>query len=96
MERARRGCVIRDDRGSRYRRPQSADAEASAPFVLLPDDDAALRDGEAIERAVRLLEADPRLAAVGFAQCDRAGVRWDERMQPAQCPAACLVPSFIG
>jgi GT2 family glycosyltransferase len=89
--------VTRDDRGPGYIAGRNRlMREASAPFVLLLDDDAALRDGEAIERAVRLLEADPRLAAVGFAQCDRAGVRWDERMQPAQCPAACLVPSFIG
>ena len=51
---------------------------------------------EAIERAVRLLEADPRLAAVAFAQCDRAGSRWDDGMQPARSAVACLVPSFIG
>jgi GT2 family glycosyltransferase len=70
--------------------------EAAAPIVLLLDDDAALLGGEAIERAVRLLETDPRLAAVAFAQCDRAGIRWDEGMQPARSAVACLVPSFIG
>ena len=36
------------------------------------------------------------LAAVAFAQCDRAGARWDEGMQPARSRVACLVPSFIG
>ena len=89
--------VIRDDRAPGYIAGRNRlMREASAPLVLLLDDDAALRGGEAIERAVRLLEADPRLAAIAFAQCDRAGARWDERMQPAQSPVTCLVPSFIG
>jgi GT2 family glycosyltransferase len=89
--------VLRDDPGPGYITGRNRLVrEAAAPFVLLLDDDAALRGGEAIERAVRLLEADPRLAAVAFAQCDRAGTRWDEGMQPARSGVACLVPSFIG
>ena len=99
-----RGCslptevrVLRDDRGSGYITGRNRLVrEAVAPNVLLLDDDAALLGGQAVERAVRLLEADPRLAAVAFAQCDRAGSRWDDGMQPARSAVACLVPSFIG
>jgi GT2 family glycosyltransferase len=60
------------------------------------DDDAALFCGDAIERAVQVIETDPRAGAIAFAQCDRGGVRWDERMQPARAREACYVPAFIG
>ena len=50
---------------------------------------------EAVENALDVLDTDPRVAAVGFAQSDRHGTRWDDGMRRAQ-PDACHVPSFIG
>lgn len=89
--------VVRDTRGPGYIAGRNILVrEASAPLVLLMDDDAALLGAEAIERAVRLVEADPQLGAVAFAQCDRGGVRWDDAMQPARARTPAYVPSFIG
>lgn len=70
--------------------------EAGRPFVLLMDDDAALVDGNAIERAIAALERDPALGAIAFAQAEVDGRPWDERMQPGRGEAAVCVPSFIG
>lgn len=70
--------------------------EAAAPAVLLMDDDAAVLDGATIERALQVLEADATLGAIAFAQCDAAGKRWDEGMQPARSQVACRIPAFIG
>ncbi len=70
--------------------------EAAAAAVLLLDDDAGLIDGRSIEQALRLLENDPRVAAVAFAQSDRHGTRWDDSMQPSRSHDACYVPAFIG
>jgi GT2 family glycosyltransferase len=39
---------------------------ASAPYVLLLDDDAALIDGEGVRRALDLLGRDSRIGAIGF------------------------------
>ena len=41
---------------------------AAAPYVLLLDDDAALVDGDGVERALNMLERDARIGAVGFPQ----------------------------
>ena len=90
--------VIRDDRAPGYIAGRNRlMREASAPLVLLLDDDAALREGEAIERAVRLLDADPRLAAVAFAQCDREGARWDATIaaRTAAEPSARIMNSSL-
>lgn len=70
--------------------------EATAPVVFLMDDDAAFLNAEAIERAMRLLDADRQIGAIAFAQCDLTGARWDERMQPGRSPVACYVAAFIG
>jgi GT2 family glycosyltransferase len=70
--------------------------EASASAVLLMDDDAAILESEAIERALRLLDDDRQLGAIAFAQCDLTGARWDDRMQPDQSRVACYVAAFIG
>jgi len=43
-------------------------ASAVAPYVLLLDDDAALIEGDGVERALDLLERDARIGAVGFPQ----------------------------
>jgi GT2 family glycosyltransferase len=89
--------VLRDDRapGNIVGRNRLV-REAVGPLVLLLDDDAALLCSEAIERAVRVLDADPRLGAIAFAQCDRTGVPWDDAMQPARARTPCYVPAFIG
>jgi GT2 family glycosyltransferase len=41
---------------------------AASPYVLLLDDDAALVQGEGVERALDLLDRDARVGAVGFPQ----------------------------
>jgi GT2 family glycosyltransferase len=70
--------------------------EASRPFVLLMDDDAALIDEAAIEHGIAALERDPQLGAIAFAQAEVDGRPWDERMQPGRGGVAACVPSFIG
>jgi GT2 family glycosyltransferase len=70
--------------------------EASAPAVLLMDDDAALRDAGAIEAALRVLDDDRQVGVIAFAQCDLAGTKWDEAMQPARSAVPCYVAAFIG
>jgi len=92
-----RARVLRDDRAPGYIAGRNRLVrEAAAPAVLLLDDDAALLDGEAVERALGLLDRDPRVAAVAFAQSDRNGTPWDEAMQPSRGRAASYVPAFIG
>lgn len=89
--------VLRDGRAPGYIAGRNRLVrEASAPLVLLMDDDAALIGGEAVGSGVEVLRGDARVAAVAFAQCDRQGARWDDAMQPAPGRAACYVPSFIG
>jgi GT2 family glycosyltransferase len=89
--------VIRDDSApgvivGRNRLVEAATSDA----VFLMDDDAALFDNDAIERALRVLASDDGIAAVAFAQANRLGEPWDERMQPALGREACYVPAFIG
>lgn len=89
--------VLRDDRAPGYIAGRNRLVrEASAPTVLLMDDDAALLTGEAVEGAARVLDFDRRLGAIAFAQCDRSGARWDDGMQPGRHRVPCHVPSFIG
>jgi GT2 family glycosyltransferase len=70
--------------------------EAAAPLVLLLDDDTRILSLSAITRAMALLDADPRVAAVAFAQAEIDGRPWPARMQPVPANYACIVPSFIG
>jgi GT2 family glycosyltransferase len=70
--------------------------EARTPWVLNLDDDAFIVTREAVEMAVRVLEADPAVAAVAFAQCDAAGVPYAPAAQPAPVSYACYTPTFIG
>lgn len=70
--------------------------EASASLVLLLDDDAALLDGDSVERALAILESDTQVAAIAFAQANADGTRWPETMQPGQGQSARYVPAFIG
>lgn len=71
-------------------------AEASADAVLLLDDDAALLDADAVERGLSILDRDPVVAAVGFAQADADGTPWPESMQAARGRGPRYVTAFIG
>jgi GT2 family glycosyltransferase len=70
--------------------------EARGRAVLLLDDDAALIEGRCIDQALEVLERDPHVAAIAFAQADEEGASWPERMQPASCTSSSSVPAFIG
>jgi GT2 family glycosyltransferase len=43
-----------------------------------------------------VLNGDPRVAAVAFAQAEADGQPWPARMQPSPATVPCLVASFIG
>jgi GT2 family glycosyltransferase len=89
--------VIRDDRAPGYIAGRNRLVrDAKAPAVLLMDDDAAVLDNGAIDRALALMEADARVAAIAFAQADRHGRAWDAAMQAGRSRESCYVPSFIG
>jgi GT2 family glycosyltransferase len=70
--------------------------EAGTPWILYLDDDAAVVDPDAIRRALRVLEADPRLAAIALAQGDAEGKPWPPHTQPAPVDFACYVATFTG
>jgi GT2 family glycosyltransferase/glycosyltransferase involved in cell wall biosynthesis len=69
---------------------------ASAPFVLLLDDDTRILNRESILAALDVMRADASIAAVGFAQAEADGRPWPAAMQPAAAHYPCFVPSFIG
>lgn len=69
---------------------------ARSPYVLLLDDDASLISVEAVRDAMRVLETDPSVAAVAFAQAERDGRPWPEKMQPSPATKPVFVPTFIG
>jgi GT2 family glycosyltransferase len=70
--------------------------EAAAPLVLLLDDDTRMLSATAVVNAMRLADADPRVAAVAFAQAETDGRPWPAAMQPSRADYTCVVPSFIG
>jgi GT2 family glycosyltransferase len=70
--------------------------EASAPAVLLVDDDARILTLESIEQALAILSADPRVAAVAFAQAEADGRPWPTGMQPSPATVPSIIASFIG
>jgi GT2 family glycosyltransferase len=70
--------------------------EASAPAVLLLDDDTRVFSRESVEQALAVFDADPRVAAIAFAQTEADGSPWPASMQPSPVAYACIVPSFIG
>jgi GT2 family glycosyltransferase len=93
----RNAQVIRDERGpglivGRNVLVRMLDADA----VLLLDDDAALLDATAVERALDTLRHDPQVIAVAFAQADGNGVRCPVTLQPAASATTSYVASFIG
>ena len=89
--------VIRDDDGVGYIAGRNRlVAEARTPYVLLLDDDAAVLAGDAIERACAVLDADPRVGGVAFAQAEADGRPWPRDMQAGRSDGPAVVPSFIG
>jgi len=89
--------VIRDDRSPGYIAGRNRLVrEASAPRVLLLDDDAALLTNDAVDRALTVMERDTQTAAVAFAQATRDGRAWDAAMQPSRSLETCVIPSYIG
>ena len=70
--------------------------EATGAFVLLLDDDTRLLSAESVEAAIGVLRADPRVAAVAFAQAEADGRPWPAHMQPSVARVPAVVPSFIG
>ena len=69
---------------------------AGTPYLLNLDDDAFLVTGDAVARAVALMDGDEGIAAVAFAQADEHATRRQVSQQPAAGDAACYVPSFVG
>jgi len=89
--------VIRDDRGVGYIAGRNRlVAEARTPYVLLLDDDAVVLSEKAIEHACAVLDADPSVGGVAFAQAEADGRPWPQRMQPGRSDVPAIVPSFIG
>jgi GT2 family glycosyltransferase len=69
---------------------------AAASAVLLLDDDTCLLARESVEQALAVLDGDPRIAAVAFAQAEADGRPWPTHMQPSPVTFPCQVASFIG
>lgn len=70
--------------------------EAATPWVLNLDDDAFVLTRGAIERAVRVLERDPEVAAVALPQADMEGRPYPPAAQPCAAGYAAYLPSFVG
>jgi GT2 family glycosyltransferase len=71
-------------------------AAAGGTFVLLLDDDTRLLSAAGVESAIGVLRADPRVAAIAFAQAEADGRPWPAAMQPSRARVPAVVPSFIG
>jgi GT2 family glycosyltransferase len=70
--------------------------DARTPFLLLLDDDAFVTSRDAIEAGLRVLEGDPEVAVVAFAQGDEGGDPFPAAAQPAPVDYPCYVPAYIG
>lgn len=70
--------------------------EASAAAVLLLDDDTLILSRDSIEQALAVLDGDPGVAAVAFAQAEADGRPWPARLQPSPVTFRCSVACFIG
>lgn len=73
--------------------------ETDAPLMLILDDDTDLFDVDAVHEAIRVLETDPRVGVIAFAQADKDGRSFSEynpKTQPAPVTYPCFVPSYIG
>jgi len=89
--------VLRDDSAPGYIVGRNRMvSEARGAFVLLLDDDTRLLSASAVESAIGVLKADPRVGAVAFAQAEEDGRPWPAGMQPSGAQVPSVVPSFIG
>jgi GT2 family glycosyltransferase len=70
--------------------------EAATPYVLLLDDDSIVFAAAAVGRAIALLDQDPGVVAVAFAQGEADGSAWPERMQPGRGHEPAYVAAYIG
>jgi GT2 family glycosyltransferase len=88
--------IIRDDSAPGYIAGRNRLVrEASAPCVLLMDDDAALVGSDGIDTALSILESDEQVAAVGFAQVDVTGTPWPGTTRSADSRPR-YVPAYTG
>jgi GT2 family glycosyltransferase len=90
-------CILRDDGqigyiGGRNRIVR----DAKTPYVLLLDDDAVVFSAAAVAAGIAVLDGDPSVAAVAFAQAERNGAPWPEGMQPGRGAAPACVSAYIG
>ncbi len=69
---------------------------AITPYVLLIDDDTCILSRESVTSAIGVLEDDPSIGAVAFAQAESDGRPWPDSMQPSASRSPVVVPSFIG
>lgn len=89
--------ILRDDRRVGYIVGRNEMVrQARHALVLLVDDDTVQLEAGPVARAIHVIDADPSVAAVAFAQAEGDGRPWDERMQPGRGGQACYVPSYIG
>lgn len=70
--------------------------EAVSEFVLLLDDDARVLTAGSVDAALDVMRADPRVAAVAFAQAEADGSPWPIQMQPSNAQQPAIIPAFIG
>jgi GT2 family glycosyltransferase len=89
--------VVRLDRPEGLAKARSeAVFRARSPLVLNLDDDTMVFSAEAIQAAMRVLDGDPTVFAVAFAQAEADGSPWPTGAQPAPVDRACAVAAFIG
>jgi GT2 family glycosyltransferase len=89
--------VIRDERQVGYIAGRNRMMrEAATPYVLLLDDDTVVFSAASVASGIAVLEQDPTVAAVAFAQAEEDGRPWPERMQPGRGAQPVYVSSFIG
>ena len=89
--------IIRDDTGAAYIAGRNRIvSHAETPYVLLLDDDAVILSASPVRDAVRILDGDSSVAAVGFAQAEADGRPWPVGMQPGRATVPALVPAYIG
>jgi GT2 family glycosyltransferase len=69
---------------------------ASTPYVLLVDDDAVMFTVGSVASAAAVLDRDPSVSAVGFAQAEADGRPWPEPMQPGRGTRPAYVTAYIG
>lgn len=89
-------AVIRDKRTGYIAGRNRMMNEAATPYVLLLDDDAVVFAADAVERAIDVLDRDPNVAAIAFAQGEADGSPWPERMQAGRGRQPAYVAAFIG